>query len=395
MQIAQCGVAAEYAGVLLDSLQAEFSRVGGAIGLTPEQAWRDSGLAVISGFPDAAGRSCPAPLASCADGVMLALNALVAQHLPWVGRRLLGMRRLSHALKPGGRISANGSCRLLATANGDIAVNLARHEDWELLPAWLECETVESWDALSWQLMVRERDELVERARWLGMAVAPSEPVQPRDWAQVEHLTPQPHRSRARFKVIDLSALWAGPLCSFLLASCGAEVVRVENPHRPDGARLGPTNFFNALNASKTTRELDLATPAGRDALLAMIAEADVVIEGSRPRALRHLGIDAKALVAQHPGLCWLSITGYGRDEPQGEWVAFGDDAAVAAGLSELMRTHYGQAMFCGDAIADPLTGMHAALLVMAARHGGYGGLFSLALRDVTAHALCTGLKLL
>ncbi|RZO85410.1 MAG: CoA transferase [Oceanococcus sp.] len=388
-------VAARYARVLLSALGAEVQLGAQARGLSPAQAWQDSGLAAITGPSGGAGLDCPAPLASCADGVMLAIEAVQARTLPWLGRRLLGMRRCSHPLRAGGRVSANGSCRLLATADGDIALNLARPEDWQLLPAWVECEGIDSWSAVTARVATRRRAELLERARWMGLAVAPSLAPSARSWLHAAQLSAGPAKVSTRFKVIDLSALWAGPLCSFLLAGCGAEVLRVEHPQRPDGARLGPTAFFDSLNAGKATCALDLATREGRDTLLALIAEADVVIEGSRPRALRQLGVDAEALVRQHPGLCWLSITGYGRGAPEADWVAFGDDAAVAAGLSQLMRARYGEALFCGDALADPLTGMHAALAVLAARRAGCGGLFSVPLRDVTAHAITAGLNVL
>ncbi len=389
------GLASAYAAALMGSLNATVRRHGDAATLSPQQAWRDSGLGEISGLADGPALDCPAPLASCADGVMLAINAMLDTPLPWCGRRLLGMRRLTHALQRRGRVSANASCRLLSTANGDIAVNLARDDDWQLLPAWLECEAVNSWEDLAALIARHERDELLARARLLGLAVAPDMPNQPCAWFHAEHLNARSGTPSARLKVVDLSALWAGPLCSFVLASAGADVVRIEHPQRPDGARLGPPGFFAALDRGKRTQTLDLRTSAGRSELLGLIAQADVVIEGSRPRALRQLGIDAAALVQSQPGLCWLSITGYGRAEPQANWVAFGDDAAVAAGLSDLMWRHHGQRVFCGDAIADPLTGLHAALLVLATRRAGQGGLFSLALRDVSAHAISVGMNLL
>lgn len=390
----QQGLASAYAAALIGSLNGTVQLRGRAAALSPQKAWRDSGLAQISGLPDGPALDCPAPLASCADGVMLAINALLERPLPWVGRRLLGMRRMSHKLERGGRVSANASCRLLSTANGDIAVNLARDEDWELLPAWLECEPLNAWPAVAALIAERPREALLERARLLGLAVAPDMPNQACNWFHAQQLSATLKPARGRFRVVDLSALWAGPLCSFLLASAGADVVRIEHPQRRDGAGAGPPAFFQALNRTKQTQTLDLRTPAGRDQLLELIAQADVVIEGSRPRALRQLGIDAESLVAEQPGLCWLSISGYGRAEPQANWVAFGDDAAVAAGLSDLMWRHHGVRVFCGDAIADPLTGLHAALLVLAARRAGQGGLFSLALRDVSAHAINLGMQL-
>jgi crotonobetainyl-CoA:carnitine CoA-transferase CaiB-like acyl-CoA transferase len=117
------------------------------------------------------------------------------------------------------------------------------------------------------------------------------------------------------------------------------------------------------------------------------VEHADIVVESSRPRALLQLGVDAESLVNTVPGLTWVSITGYGRREPGAGWVAFGDDAGVAAGLATATGGSGGPPLFCGDAIADPLTGLHAALAALACWRGGGGYLLDLALRDVVAHA--------
>jgi crotonobetainyl-CoA:carnitine CoA-transferase CaiB-like acyl-CoA transferase len=190
--------------------------------------------------------------------------------------------------------------------------------------------------------------------------------------------------------VADLSSLWAGPLCGHLVGLTGARVIRIESEGRPDGARDGPPGFFDLLHAGQESIALDLRSPAGRRALRRLLEAADVVIEASRPRALAQLGVDAAALVAARPGKVWLSITGYGRDEPAANWVAFGDDAGVAAGLAHVTgNAAFEQApLFCGDAIADPLTGLYGAVAVLAARRRGGGVLLDVALTRVAAHAL-------
>src|SRR3546814_961112 len=104
----------------------------------------------------------------------------------------------------------------------------------------------------------------------------------------------------------------------------------------------------------------DLQSPRGRAQLRELLRGADIVIEASRPRALRQMGIDAETLLHEQPQLTWLALNGYGRGEPQEQWIAYGDDAGVAGGLTELQRRASGEAVFIGDAIADPLTGLHA-----------------------------------
>ncbi len=166
--------------------------------------------------------------------------------------------------------------------------------------------------------------------------------------------------------VVDLSSLWAGPLCSHLLQLTGARVIKIESTQRPDGAGLntqqGAREFYERLNENKEIITLDFKNQSDLLKLKHYIQQADILIEGSRPRALQQLGIDAEDYIKKQPGLVWVSITGYGRREPQANWVAFGDDAAISAGLFQVVDN---KPVFIGDAIADPLTGLHAALAAL------------------------------
>ena len=303
------------------------------------------------------------------------------------GEGLLSERaRLTSAVFTSGQ-SAGGSARLMPVADGALAVNLPRASDWELIPAWLEQDLPEGagWDELALALTTRSAGPLIEQAHLLGMAVALANPPAATpvdDWLDPTETGSPAGRTPS---VIDLSALWAGPLCSRLLQYCGAEVTKVESLRRPDGARFGNRRFFERLNAGKRHVQLDLASPTGQHALAELIRGADIVIESARPRALQQMGIYWQAFVEARPELIWISITGYGRDEPQSNWVAFGDDAGAAAGLSHVMRTATGSYQFAGDAIADPLTGIHAALAGWQRWCSGEGGLAALSLRDVAA----------
>ncbi|WP_327100569.1 CoA transferase [Nocardia vinacea] len=179
--------------------------------------------------------------------------------------------------------------------------------------------------------------------------------------------------------VVDLSSMWAGPLCAHLLGRAGARVVKVESPRRPDGARRGDPRFFDWLHGGHEQIAVDFHTPAGQETLRELVSTADVVIEASRPRALAQLGL-APGDRVHRDGQVWLSLTGYGRAEPMR--VAFGDDAAVAGGL---VGWDAGEPVFCGDAIADPLTGICAALAVCCAVLGGGGQLIDLSMRATAA----------
>ena len=353
----------------------------------------DCGLIDLSGAADAAPLLCPAPIAACADGAMAALIAMAPQG-QWrdapSGAQRLTERAALLGLQRRGAVSANGSCRLLATADGVIAINLARDDDHALLPAWLQADHVIA-DELPQLVATRAADDLVEQGRELGLAVARADRRPPALPWPSPMVPPLRLAARQAPRVVDLSSLWAGPLCSHLLQRCGADVIKVESTQRPDGARAGSPAFFEHLHAGKASLKLNFRNAEGRAALLALLQGADIVIEASRPRALRQLGIDADALIAADPGKTWISITGHGRREPQAQWIAYGDDAAVAAGLSHCLHQATGQWAFVGDAIADPLTGLHAAIAAWAGHQRGGGGLIDIAMVDVVRQCLDFG----
>ncbi|TJY58939.1 CoA transferase [Sinimarinibacterium sp. CAU 1509] len=360
------------------------------------------GLMALTGPADGAPLPCPAPLAACADGALAALAALAPMGAldGLRGANLLTERAAIAGHVRAGSVSPGGSCHLLQTADGAIALSLTRDDDWELLPAWLRDGSdigAGNWGALAANVRGRTMQALVEDGRELGLAVCPMAPPSSRPVPWVQRVAGRGYSGAAALprrapRVVDLSSLWAGPLCSHLLQRCGADVVKVESLSRPDGARRGPPAFFDLLNAGKRSVALDFSTAQGRRQLQALLARADIVIEASRPRALRQLGIDAEAMVQAHPALSWISINGYGRAEPMAQWIAYGDDAGVAAGLSRMMFEVFGQRVIVGDAIADPLTGLHAALAAWAGFRQGGAGLLSIALTDVVRHCIAADL---
>ncbi len=290
-----------------------------------------------------------------------------------------------------GLTSAGGSARILAAARGRLAVNLARPDDLDLLPAWLG-EPVppgEHWAAVAASVAERGATEAADAAQELGLPVAvvgPSDdvalrarhpgPVRP--WL-VERTAPNRERQAATL-VVDFSSLWAGPLCARLLKErAGARVVKVEAVGRPDGARNGPPEFYASLHAGDEAVAVDFRSPEGRRVLHALVAAADVVIEGSRPRALGQIGVTPEVGRASRPHQVWTSITAYGRTGPWSNRVGFGDDTAAAGGL--VARSGAGTG-FLGDAIADPVAGALAALATLTALAQGGGATIDVALRD-------------
>jgi crotonobetainyl-CoA:carnitine CoA-transferase CaiB-like acyl-CoA transferase len=172
-----------------------------------------------------------------------------------------------------------------------------------------------------------------------------------------------PGGSHVPRRVVDLSALWAGPLCAGLLARQGAEVWRVESVGRPDPTGASSPRLDAFLNGGKTRVQLDLREPAGKAELWRMIERADVLVTSARAPALGRLGI----VPERFAGLTMVAITGHGLIGAGAMRVGFGDDCAVAGGLVEAGGDG---PRFLGDALADPLTGLEAALAVLAGRTG-------------------------
>ncbi|MEY2403671.1 MAG: hypothetical protein QOD38_1222 [Acidimicrobiaceae bacterium] len=312
-----------------------------------------SALAALTGFADG-------PPIEPSTGVIERIGAFGAA-LGVDAMGLLTERAAIWSYARNGRTSCGGATRLMKTADGWIALSLTRADDEDLVPAWIGCDP--DWSVVEATVCTRPAAELVERGRLLGLPLAvlgerpPAGPTQ-------AHLIAEAAPLGRPLLVVDLSSLWAGPLCTRLLRETGARVVKVESRTRPDGARNGPAGFFELMHAGKEFESIEFT----REALVELLLSADVVVEGSRPRALEQLGIDVSDVVAHGPRV-WLSITGHGRAEPERNWVGFGDDAAVAGGLVAWWR---GEPCFMGDAIADPLTGMAGAVAVLdALRRGG------------------------
>lgn len=323
-----------------------------------------------------------------------ALDALCSEVVARTGRtgrrvepqRLGVLDRAGHlTLNPPGRVSSNGACRLVRAADGWIAVNLARDEDRDLVPAWLGCAFgADPWDLIEAHGGQRTCAALVEGATLLGLpAAVVGERTAGGLRASLLRMATGAVRPD-RPKVVDLSALWAGPLCGAILAAMGADVVKVESSRRPDPTRESTPRFFAALNGAKAHLRLDLATPEGRARLAREVAAADVVITSARPRALPSLGLDPRALFVANPGLVWVAITGHGWHGPASQRVAFGDDAAAAGGL---VRWQDGEPRFLGDALADPLTGLTAAIGALGGLEQGGGVLVDATLAGSAAGA--------
>jgi hypothetical protein len=355
--------------------------------------WADSGALALTGRPDGPPLPPPGDPAGAAAHLLALWRAATAARcgrLPAAAAaadvRLLGERAALAGLSRRGDVSCGGATRLLPAADGWVALALAREDDRALVPALLggAVPTGDPWaDVAAW-LRGQPADAAVERAWLLGLAAAsvpshrpaPAGPVPPGAVRPgvVQHVG-GPRPGCARPRVLDLTSLWAGPLAGHLLHLAGCDVVKVETAARPDGARRGTPAFFDLLNAQKRCITVDLADT---DLLRRLVRAADVVLEGSRPRALAQLGVDAAAAAAA--GTIWASITAHGRDVAGGMRPGFGDDVAAGAGL---VAADDDGPVFCGDALADPLAGLATAAAVGLALLRDTGALIDVSMHDV------------
>jgi crotonobetainyl-CoA:carnitine CoA-transferase CaiB-like acyl-CoA transferase len=351
------------------------------------RVWAGSGAMALTGRADGPPLAVPDSVGSRLVGLADALartSARVGRTVDVDGPALLGERAAFTGNARNGSTSVGGTCRLLRTADGWIAVNLARPVDLESVPAWLGVGVGDDpWPAIEECVLGRGAVELAEGGGDLGLPVgALGERAPTEDVAIVRKAGSLAARPGEGFIVVDLSSLWAGPLAANLLGLSGARVIKVESVARADGARLGVPGFFDLLHGGHESVAVDFRTADGRRALRSLVERADVVIEASRPRAFEQLGIAAEQVLATSAVRVWLSITAYGRDGPAGGRVGFGDDAAVAGGL---VAWDDEGPCFAGDAAADPATGLLGATVVLDRLATGGRWLVDLALSRTAA----------
>lgn len=175
----------------------------------------------------------------------------------------------------------------------------------------------------------------------------------------------------AGIRVLDLSRVLAGPLCTMMLGDLGASVIKVERPGLGDDTRGwgppfaddGQSAYFRSVNRNKLSLTADFAVHDDRDLVLALIAEADIVVDNFLPGSLARSGIDADALLAAFPRLIWCTIAGFGVDS-----LRPGYDFVVQAesGWMAIAGEPLGDPIKSGVAMVDVTTGKDAAIGLLA-----------------------------
>jgi crotonobetainyl-CoA:carnitine CoA-transferase CaiB-like acyl-CoA transferase len=204
----------------------------------------------------------------------------------------------------------------------------------------------------------------------------------------------------AGVRVLDLSRVLAGPLATMTLADLGADVVKVERPGEGDDTRhWGPpfagedAAYFLSLNRNKRSVGIDLKDPRGIDAVRGLAAATDVLIENFRPGLMASLGLSLEDLRAANPRLVTCSLTAFGDDAPEATGRP-GYDIIVQAlsGLMSVTGEPGGEPTKAGVALLDVVTGLYAAIGILAALHeretSGHGRHVSVSLFDASVAAM-------
>jgi crotonobetainyl-CoA:carnitine CoA-transferase CaiB-like acyl-CoA transferase len=172
----------------------------------------------------------------------------------------------------------------------------------------------------------------------------------------------------ARFKVIDLTRVRAGPTAVRQLADWGADVIKVEAPAGDaglGGARLGPD--FQNLHRNKRSITLDLKKPEGLDILKRLVRDADVVVENYRPDVKFRLGVDYESLRAVNPRLVYASVSGFGQSGPYRDRPGFDQIAQGMGGLMSITGLPGQGPVRVGIPVADLTAGIFAAQGILIA----------------------------
>lgn len=176
-------------------------------------------------------------------------------------------------------------------------------------------------------------------------------------------------------RVLDLSRVLAGPYCTMILGDLGAEVIKIERPGVGDDLRgwgppFGPTGdstYFMGVNRNKQGLPVDLRSEAGRETILRLVAESDVLIENFRVGMLDEMGLGYDALKEVNPGLVFCSISGYGQDGPWAKRPGYDVMMQAMGGLMSVTGEPEGDPMRVGVAIVDICTGLYAAIGIVSA----------------------------
>ncbi|HEV7387751.1 MAG TPA: CoA transferase [Gemmatimonadaceae bacterium] len=175
-----------------------------------------------------------------------------------------------------------------------------------------------------------------------------------------------------KLKVLDLSRVLAGPVCTMVLGDLGADVLKVERPGEGDETRRwgppfapnGESAYFLGINRNKLSIALDLSEADDRKVVLKLLEDADVVLDNFLPGALDRLGLDVDELLIRFPKLIWCTISGFG---PMSARPGYDFVVQAECGWMAITGEREGSPMKVGVALADVVAGKDAAIAILSA----------------------------
>lgn len=186
-------------------------------------------------------------------------------------------------------------------------------------------------------------------------------------------MTPSQTGALAGIRVVDLSRILGGPFCGQILGDHGADVLKIEPPQGDDTRTWGPpfrdgvASYYFGLNRNKRVMTLDLTADAGRDVLLALLADADVLVENFKTGTLEKWGIGYDVLSQRFPRLVHCRVSGFGADGPLGGLPGYDAAIQAMAGIMSINGEPDGDPLRVGLPVVDMVTGLNAALGVLLA----------------------------
>ncbi|MBU1108207.1 MAG: CoA transferase [Candidatus Riflebacteria bacterium] len=193
-------------------------------------------------------------------------------------------------------------------------------------------------------------------------------------------------------KVVDLTRVLAGPFCTMTLADLGAEVIKVEKPGSGDDSRAfgphqhGESAYFMSINRGKKSLTLDLKSEKGREILLKLVTQADVLVENFKPGVMKKLGLDYETLSKINPRLIYCASSGFGQTGPYSSRPAYDLIIQGMGGLMSITGPDASLPTKVGSSIADIFAGVFSAIGILSALHArnssGRGQMVDVAMLD-------------
>lgn len=207
-------------------------------------------------------------------------------------------------------------------------------------------------------------------------------------------------------RVLDLSRVLAGPSCTQMLGDLGADIIKIEKPGEgddtrkwgppylkdADGADTTESAYYLSCNRNKRSVAIDITKPEGQALIHQLIEHCDILIENFKTGGLKKYGLDYDSVKERHPRIIYASITGFGQTGPLAHEPGYDLMAQAMGGLMAITGEPDGAPMKVGVALSDVMTGLHAAIGILAALHKrketGTGEHIDVALLDCTLASL-------